>query len=160
MTLPHKFGQATAVFNLQIRNHFPFQFHTISGSWKIWKQSVDLEAIASSSDIKLEDCEILLGFEKARIWTYFTQCCSGVFIAEVEQVVTTREVVLTFCGCWLLPNLEKRKKSKNFNRLQIEVFFLPNIIPPVYKPIPQEYRPIKFVLCLYICPGSINGILW
>ena len=31
--------------------------------------------------------------------------------------------------------LEKRKKSK-FNRLQIEVLFLPNIRPTVYKPPP------------------------
>ena len=38
-------------------------------------------------------------------------------------------VVLSVCGCWLLQNLEKRKKSIKLNRLQIEVFFLPNISP-------------------------------
>ena len=37
-------------------------------------------------------------------------------------------VILTICGCWLLQNLVKRKKSNKFNRLQIEVFFIPNII--------------------------------
>ena len=54
-----------------------------------------------------------------------------------------------------------RKKSKDFNRFQIEVFFLPNIRPPVYKPSPSppEYRPIKFVLCPYMHPGRINEIL-
>ena len=38
---------------------------------------------------------------------------------------------LTICGCWFLQNLEKRKKSNKFNRLQIEVFFLPNISTPL-----------------------------
>ena len=33
-------------------------------------------------------------------------------------------------------SVEKRKKSK-FNRLQIKVFFLPNIPPPVYKSPPN-----------------------
>ena len=67
-------------------------------------------------------------------------------------------VILTICGCWLLQSLEKRKKSNKFNRLQIEVF------PPEYKTShiqapPPEYGPIKFVLCPYICPGRINGLL-
>ena len=49
-----------------------------------------------------------------------------------------------------------------FNRLQIEVFFLPNLIPPYISlppPLPREYRLIKFVLCRYVRPGRINGIL-
>ena len=63
---------------------------------------------------------------------------------------------------WLLviTNLEKREKSNKFNRFQIEVFFLPNIGPLVSKsPLPTEYRPIKFALCMYMRPGHINGIL-
>ena len=63
---------------------------------------------------------------------------------------------------WLLVITKKeRKKTNKFNRLQIEVLFLPNISPPVYinLPPPTEYRPIKFVLCPYIRPGRINGIL-
>ena len=39
-------------------------------------------------------------------------------------------IFLAICGCWLLQNLAKRKKSNKFNRLQIEVFFLPNISSP------------------------------
>ena len=52
----------------------------------------------------------------------------------------------------------KKKKSK-FNRLQIEVFFLPKnpkFKSPEYRPI---YKPIKFVLCPYIRPGRITEIL-
>ena len=56
----------------------------------------------------------------------FTQCCSDASIPDFEQVVDTRDVILTICGCWLLQNLGKRKKSNKFNRLQIEVLFLPN----------------------------------
>ena len=48
------------------------------------------------------------GPEKARIWAYFTQCCSGVSIAEFEQLVAARDVILTTYACWLLQNLEKR----------------------------------------------------
>ena len=42
-------------------------------------------------------------------------------------------------------------KSNKFNRLQIEVFFLPNISPP-FPPIPRRYKTIKLVLCPYIRP--------
>ena len=62
---------------------------------------------------------------------------------------------------WLLvitKSGKKRKKSNKFNRFQIEVFFLPNISPLLYK-LPK-YRLIKFLLCPYICPGHINRILW
>ena len=38
-------------------------------------------------------------------------------------------VNLYFCGYWLLQNLEKRRKSNKFNRLQIEVFLHSNISP-------------------------------
>ena len=48
----------------------------------------------------------------------------------------------------------KKKKSHKFNRLEIEVFLLPNISPPI-----PEYRSIKFVLYPYIRTGCINGIL-
>ena len=56
---------------------------------------------------------------------------------------------------------EKRRKTK-FNRLQIELFFLlniriKNISPPYISP--PEQRLTKFVLCPYIHPGRINGIL-
>ena len=39
-------------------------------------------------------------------------------------------VILTICGCWLLQNLEKRKKSNKVNRLQIKV--------PKYKPLKKK----------------------
>ena len=58
---------------------------------------------------------------------------------------------------------EKRKKSNNFNRFLIEMFFLPNISTSVYKPAPPlplyTGRPIIFVLCPYVTPGRINRIL-
>ena len=49
-----------------------------------------------------------------------------------------------------------------FNRLQIELLFLPNIsapFPPPPRPTPREYRPIKSALCPYILPVYIKGIL-
>ena len=52
---------------------------------------------------------------------------------------------------------KERKASCKFNRLQIEVLFLSNIRSPL--PSAPKYRPIKFVLCQYICPWWINGIL-
>ena len=67
---------------------------------------------------------------------------------------------------WLqvIINLEKRRKSNKFNRLQIEVLLLSNIsqipcTPQIRAPPRLEYRPTKFVLCPYIRPGCINGIL-
>ena len=67
---------------------------------------------------------------------------------------------------WLqvIINLEKRRKSNKFNRLQIEVLLLSNIsqipcTPQIRAPPHPEYRPTKFVLCPYIRPGCINGIL-
>ena len=63
--------------------------------------------------------------------------------------------ILTFF--WLLQNLEKREKSNKFNRLQIEVFFFPNINPST-SPTPK-HRPIKFVVCLDIRTGCIDVIL-
>ena len=80
------------------------------------------------------------GSEKSRIWANFTQCCSGVSFANFEQVVAVTDVILTICGCWLLQNLEKRNKSNNFNRLHIEVFYLPNISP---QPLPLTTKPPK-----------------
>ena len=61
-----------------------------------------------------------------------------------------------------LENVEKRAlywkkgKKRKFNRLQIEVPFLPSISLP---PPPPEYRLIKFFLCPYIRPGRIDRIL-
>ena len=89
---------------------------------------------------------------------------SGVFTVNFEYIshLARREKRRKMCFI-----LEKRKKS-NFNILQIEVFFLPNIILPplsIYKPHPTppphtlEYIPIKFVLCPYLHPGRINEIL-
>ena len=60
--------------------------------------------------------------------------------ANFEQVVAVTDVILTICGRWLLQNLEKRNKSNNFNRLQIEVFYLPNISP---QPLPLTTQPPK-----------------
>ena len=42
---------------------------------------------------------------------------------------SSSNVILTIGGCWLLQNLENRNKSNKFKRLQIKVFFFPNIIP-------------------------------
>ena len=36
-------------------------------------------------------------------------------------------VILTICGYWLLQNLEESKKINKFNRLQAELFSLPNL---------------------------------
>ena len=62
------------------------------------------------------------------------KCCCSLSLLLLYQV----NVVFIICGYWLLQNLEKRKKSNKFKRLQIEVFFLLNVSPP-------EYRPINFV---------------
>ena len=84
---------------------------------------------------------------------------SGVFIVNFEHIshLPRREKCQNTCFI-----LEKRKKIK-FSRLQIEVLFLPNISPPVYKHgayIQGDlYRPVKFALCPYIRPGRITGIL-
>ena len=73
-------------------------------------------------------------------------------------------IMLTICCCWLLQNLEKRKKSNEFNKLQVEVLFLipsisspysPYISPPPH-PTHTKYRPTKFVLFPYIRSGCIN----
>ena len=50
-------------------------------------------------------------------------------------------VILTICGYWLLQNLEKRKKNNKFNRLQIELFSLPNISPAYKIPLPSNIGP-------------------
>ena len=73
-------------------------------------------------------------------------------------------VVLSVCGCWLLQNLEKRKKSIKLNILQIEVFFLPNISPlPLIKahqicPLP-EYTPGRIIGTLRYYNVSFHVIL-
>ena len=81
-----------------------------------------------------------------------------VFIFNFEHVSHIQKT-------WNKPKYEpytgKKKKSNNFNWLQIELFLLRNIspLPPYISPPPLEYRPIKFVLCQYIHSGSIKGIL-
>ena len=58
----------------------------------------------------------------------------GVLATPLQFIFVTslsNTCFLTICGCWFLQNLEKRKKGKKFNRLQIEVFFLPNISTPL-----------------------------
>ena len=54
---------------------------------------------------------------------------------------------------------KKRKKVKTFDRLQTEVFFLPNIRLPPSPATRPEYGLIKFALCSCIHPERINGIL-
>ena len=58
-------------------------------------------------------------------------------------------VILTIRDYWSLQNLEKSKKINKFNRLQIEVFFFPNLSPP---PRIQFY---KIALCPYMRPVFI-----
>ena len=65
-------------------------------------------------------------------------------------------VILTICGYWLLQNLEKRKKINKFNRLQIEVFFLPNIGPPYINP-PLEYTPMELTFVCVFAQGILTG---
>ena len=73
---------------------------------------------------------------------------SGVFIVNFQHIshLARREKYQN--PCFIL------KKKIMFNKLQFEVFFLPNISPRL-----PECRPIKYVLCPYIRPGCINGIL-
>ena len=49
--------------------------------------------------------------EKALIWVYFTQCCSGVSFADFGQIVAARDVIFTIFGWWLLQILEKKKEK-------------------------------------------------
>ena len=58
-------------------------------------------------------------------------------------------VILTICGSWLSKNLEKSKKINKFNRLQIEVFFFPNLSPP------RRMQFYKIALCPYMRPVFI-----
>ena len=96
--------------------------------------------------IQIRESPYLGIFHAVLLWCFFcwlwtNSCCARRYF--------------TIFGWWLLLQiLEKRKKSNSFNRLQIEVSFLPNVSPPFPK-----YRSIKFVLCPYIHPGRINGIL-
>ena len=59
---------------------------------------------------------------------YITQCCSGVSIADFEQVVAAQDVVLTFVGCWLLWNLENRKKSSKVNQYANQMSFAKRVL--------------------------------
>ena len=63
-------------------------------------------------------------------------------------------VILIICGFWLLQNLEKRKKSNKFNRLWIEVLFLPNISPP-----PQNIGPSNVFVCRY-AQGVLTALVY
>ena len=49
------------------------------------------------------------------------------------------------------------KKSNKFNRLQIEVFFVPNISPPVYKPSPNR-GPSNLSFVRIYAQGVLTGI--
>ena len=83
------------------------------------------------------------------------ECCYILSLLLLHQIN-----ILTICCYWLIQNLEKWKKSKQFNKLQIEVFFHSYINPSYISPPIPQYRSIKFVLCPYLCPGCINTILW
>ena len=59
----------------------------------------------------------------------------------------------------VIKNVEKRKKSNKFNRLQIEVFFLPNIVPPPPTPYissPNIGPTNSSFVCIY-AQGVITG---
>ena len=74
------------------------------------------------------------GSKKARICVYFTHCCSGVSFADFDHAVTAPDVILTFFGCQLLQNLQKRKKTSEFNRSEMEIFFLKIKTSSLFKP--------------------------
>ena len=78
-------------------------------------------------------------------WLIVNCTYSSVFIVNFEHnsYLDRREKCPNTCFM-----LEKRKKSK-FNRLQIEVFFLPNISPPVYKPPTPPPSPLEYRSNLY-----------
>ena len=65
-----------------------------------------------------------------------------------------------FYQLWLLviTNLEKRKKSNKFNRLQIEVFFLPNMSPPLPK-IPSNLTFAR-IYAQGVLMGFYSILLW
>ena len=92
---------------------------------------------------------------KLRIFRESWKRYCSLFLLLLYQI----NVILTISGCWLLQNLEKRKKSNKFNRFQIGVFFLSNIPPPPPYISCSEYKPIEFTFCPYIHPGRINRIL-
>ena len=61
---------------------------------------------------------------------------------------------------WLLVITKKeRKKSNKFNRLQIEVLFLPNISPPVYinLPPPPNIDPSNLSFVRIYAQGVLTG---
>ena len=65
-------------------------------------------------------------------------------------------VILTICGYWLSKNLEKIRKLISLADCKLKYFS-----SRIYAAL-TEYRPIKFVLCPFICPvfiwkGSIIG---
>ena len=62
-----------------------------------------------------------------------------------EDFLYQINVILSISDYWLLQNLEKRKKSNTFNRLQIEVFSLPNVSSPSPNIGPSNF---SFV-CIY-----------
>ena len=70
---------------------------------------------------------------------------SSVFIVNFQHILHLPRREKCWNTCFIL---EKRKKSK-FNRLQIEVFFLPNISPPISPPPPPSPNP-------YIGPPNID----
>ena len=63
-------------------------------------------------------------------------------------------VILIICGYWLLQNIEKKKKSNKFNRLRIEVFFLPNISPP------QNIGPSNFFFVCRYTQGVLTALVY
>ena len=59
---------------------------------------------------------------------------------------------------------EKKKRKVGLTDYKLKCFppeYKPPPLPPYIRspPLSPEYRPIKCVLCLYIRPGRINGIL-
>ena len=57
---------------------------------------------------------------------------------------------------WLRVITKSVKKKKHV--ISLTDCKLKSVFPLQYKP--PEYRPINFVVCPYIPPGRINGILW
>ena len=97
-----------------------------------------------------EKYALYLGKFWSHVWRVSGSLFRVLLIAKIcawdEDALYQINVILSISDYWLLQNLEKRKKSNTFNRLQIEVFSLPNISSP-----PPNIGPSNFsFVCIYV----------